>query len=544
MPPFLIILAFPLAAHSLPASSFWSGYQAKVPAWAPLQPHTPSFHVLQNNVTHLGFNGTYQTTYYEIRDASTPNDGIVAVYIPGASENVEGWKQGMDPELNLLVPLPSLAPTTLPALPRYGWAWLFGAKVVTISWLDCCQITGDSHSFSFSADHAPTLTLTESQAWVPTGSKPGRDAVSTHTFTLTYDTYVGYRVDIVTALRINAPAAPSKVELINFLTPHLANPWPYPNTPDLLGGPRSNTTAWTSDLGDTWAGFAENLLSGAMLHTYNISTNTSGVGAVSMLSPGGYSATLAHGASEGGLQYFQATCPTWMDQHQFVLLPPAGGDGYITTAPTFSLAYLPPTASLATLGGGALTLITHTNEGSRGNGTGVVLRIGVVEDFASQPMPLTSPVRGLVRTYFSADYSIVDAGQPKGGKALKVPAQPPSSLDNLFAFANPQPLIPLNASTTYVLKAAVLPPYPCPGGYAQLVVKIYEDDDFNTPVRLLNYTSPNATGGEWLNSELAFTSPPWVSYADIQFQAVAEGIVNCSAHFTDVYFGQPEQLLQ
>jgi hypothetical protein len=538
MQPFFALASLPLVtlSASLPASSFWPGYQSKISAWAPLPPHTPSFHVVQNNVTHLGFNGTYKTMYYEIRDSSTPNDGVVAVYIPGASENVEGWKQGMDPELNLLVPLPSLAPDNLPALPRYGWAWLFGAKVVTIPWLDCCQITGDNHSFSFSVGNSPTLTLTESQSWVPAGNKPGRDAVSTHTFTLVYDEVVGYRIDIVTALRINAKAAPPKVEFVNFLTPHLANPWPYPNTPDLLGGPRSNTTAWTANMGDTWEGFAENLLAGAMLHTYNISTLTSGVGAVSMLSPGGFSATLAHGPSEGGIQYFQATCPTWMDQHQVLLLPPPGGNGYITLAPTFSLAYLPPSASLATLGGGALTLVTHTNDGSRGNGTGVLLRIGVVEDFASQPMPLTSPQRGLVKAYYSPDYAIVGAGEPRGGKALKVPALPPSALTELFPFANPQPLIPLNASTAYILKAALLPPFPCLGGFARLAVKIYEDDDFNTPARLFNFTSPNATGEAWVDSEVSFTSPPWVSYADLEFQAFASG-GNCSALFADVYFG-------
>ena len=120
---------------------------------------------------------------------------------------------------------------------------------------------------------------------------------------------------------------------------------------------------------------------------------------------------------------------------------------------------------------------------------------------------------------------------------MKVPALPPSALDQMFTFANPQPLIPLNASTAYILKAALLPPYPCLGGFARLAVKIYEDDDFNTPFRLFNYTSPNVTGAAWVDSEVTFTSPPWVSYADLEFQAVAEG-VNCSALFADVFFGQ------
>ena len=173
--------------------------------------------------------------------------------MPAASEDVEGWKQGATPELNLLTPLPSLAPTILPPLPRYGWAWLYGAKVVTIAWLDCCNITGDTSSFSFSVNGAPQLTLIQTQAWVPGGNKPGRDALSEHTFTLLYDTAVGYHIDIVASLRINAAAAPPRVEFVKFLKPHLANPWPtIPST-------RSNVTAWTADAGCLSASDVPNL---------------------------------------------------------------------------------------------------------------------------------------------------------------------------------------------------------------------------------------------------------------------------------------------
>jgi hypothetical protein len=306
-----------LAAPAEDASAFWAAYQTQVPTWPVLPAHTPSFHVVNASVPFTGSNGSYQVLMYELRDAATPNDGIVAVYIPYPSENTQHYKPGADPELNLLVPLPSLVPAVLPALPRYGWAWLYGAKVVTIPWLDCCSVTGDSAGFAFSPDFAPTLTLTQRQAWVPSGSTPGRDAQSVHNFTLRYDTVVGYRIDVAASMRINNAAAPRSLEFLNMLSPHLANPWPVQNSPTTLGGPRSTVTAWTlNGARGSWRGFAENLLSGAMLGQYNISANAAenSAGAVVLAAPGGYSAALAHGSSigEGASMYLQATCPTWV----------------------------------------------------------------------------------------------------------------------------------------------------------------------------------------------------------------------------------------
>jgi hypothetical protein len=516
------------------ASAFWPNFQERA-GWPALPSHTPSFHVVRTNESFIGSSGPYRMAVYEIRDAAA-GDGIVAVYVPAASENVEGWKQGSTPDLNLLVPLPAMAPAVLPPLPRYGWSWLYGAKVVTIAWLDCCNITGDSASFRFSADGAPQLTLTQTQTWVPNGTKPGRDALSEHTFTLLYDTVVGYRIDIVASLRINAAAAPPRVEFVNFLTPHLANPWPAANTAaGALTGPRSNVTAWTADgVGASWIGFAENLLAGAMLHQYNISANASGsgVGAVALAAVGGWSAALAHGGD--GLSYLQATCPTWMDQHQFVALPAAGADGFVRVAPTFSLAYLPPAGAAAIFDN--LQLLSHVGDGTRGNGTAVMLRVGVLEDFADQPVPLTQPVRALVSSYYNADYVIVPAGAARAGRALSVPTLTPTAADSFYAFANPQPLIPLNASTAYIAQAAALPPT-CESATARIVASIYEDDDFNTPVRLLQF-SGNVTGNAWAPLRAAFTSPAWVSYADVRLEALApEGGACSPGLFADFYFG-------
>ena len=542
----LLLLSCSITSSSDPASSFFKSFASRV-NWPLPSQHTPNFYATRENITLLGSFGVYNITVFAIRDASPPaNGGVIAAYIPAASENVEGWKQGVTPELNLLVPLPALAPQSLPAIPRYGWSWLYGAKVVTIPWLDCCNITGDSSGFSFSDDFRDVWTLTQFQSWYPNGKYKGRDAQSIHTFTLCWDPTVGYRIDMVTSIIINTGSAPRTIEFVNFLTPQLANPWPFPAAHDFLPSTRSTVTAWSSDVGVNWQGFAENILAGAMLHTYNVSlVNSSSVGAVVMAASGSYSAALAF--SGDGLTFLQATCPTWMDQHQIVVLPPPGPDGYVACSPTFSLAYLPSAASDDILS--RVSLITHKGDGTRGNGSSVFLRLGVVENFEDQPVSLTTPLRALAQVWSSPDFMLMKNGGNRNGTALAIKTLPPSEADQFYAFAISVPLVPLNVSTMYSFRALTLAPSTdvCPPGFsatAKLAVGIYEDDDFNTQERLLWFNSSVATGGEsWVNLSVSFMSPPWPSYADIRFMSIGADDSqpcesNATALFDDVYFGE------
>ena len=535
------------ASGADPASSFFASYASRVADWPSPAAHAPSFYATAENVTMLGSRGPYSVLVYAIRDASPPAaGGVVAAYVPAASENVEGWKQGDTPELNLLVPLPAMAPAQLPPLPRYGWAWLYGAKLVTIPWLDCCNITGDSAGYSFSSDFRPEWTLSQFQAWVPGGAHKGRDAQSLHTFTLRWDPAVGYRVDVVASIVINAAAAPRTLEFVNFLTPQLANPWPSPAAHDFLPGPRSTITAWTADAGASWAGFAENILAGAMLRTYNVSrsasTNSSSPGAVVMAAAGGFSAALAFA---GDYDFAQATCPTWMDQHQIVYLPPPGPDGFVAAAPTFSLAYLPAAASDDVVARAAV--VSHVGDGTRGNGSAVLLHLGEVEDFEQQPVALTTPLRALAQVSYNSDFRLVEGGGGRAGKSLAIATMLPSAAAQFYAFAISVPLVPLNASTEYVLRASVRAPPAalCPEGFpavARIVCGIYEDDDFNTPVRLEWHNSSDATGDIWTYLSAVFKSPAWPSYADVRFVAVAADDAhpcNATAYalFDEIFFG-------
>ena len=515
-------------------------------AWLTLEQHTPAFFVTAENVSMTDSRGPYLLRVYAVRDAAA-GSGVVAAYVPAASENAEGYKQGATPELNLLVPLPALAPAELPALPRYGWAHLYGAKLVTIPWLDCCNVTGDVSAFAFSPDGQASWTLTQTQAWCPDGSHKGRSATSAHTFTLRYDASVGYCVDVVASIVINAAAAPAMIEFVNFLTPQLANPWPYRAEPPVLAGPRSNLTAWTGDAGASWTGFAENLLAGAMLGRYNVSSpNATGsrLGAVALVAPGGFSAALAFA---GPYDFLQETCPTWMDQHQVVRLPPPGPDGYVAAAPTFSLAYLPAAGS--NLVASAARLITHVGDGSRGNGSAVMLRLGELEDFSRQPVALTEPLRALVQAQYNPDFAVrAEGGGGRSGPALAVRALTPTASGALYADANALPLVPLNVSTSYAVRAGALAPpdAACPGGGALARIRglLYEDDDFNTVGdRALVFDSGNATGAAWLNLSVNFSTPSYPLYADMRLEALsATDAAPCNASavalFDDVFFGR------
>ena len=229
-----------------------------------------------------------------------------------------------------------------------------------------------------------------------------------------------------------------------------------------------------------------------------------------------------------------------MDQHQMVFLPEAAPDGFVTVAPTFSLAYLPAAASDFLLA--HTRLITHVGDGSRGNGSAIMLRLGETEDFSHQPVPLTEPLRALVQSSSGPDFKLVDAGGGRG-RALAIASLTPSAATALYAFANALPLVPLNVSTAYVAQASALAPA-CAGAVAKLTVFLYEDDDFNNaPSRLLSYNSSNAEGGTWASLRVAFTSPKWASYADLRLEALSmdDGHqCNASALFDDFFFGVEE----
>jgi len=529
--------------------------------------YVPSFSVTLESLPFLGSAGPYTIPIYVIRDAAA-GGGIVATYSRKDSFLVQTAGAPMG-EINLLAPTPALVPMALPSLDRYGWAHLFGTKVTTIPWLDCCSETGDVQQFSVTASaDASTVTVVEDQRWFPDGNETGRDGQSLHTHVLSYSAASGtYALDMLCFLRIKVNGSlPQRIEFTNWLSPYLANPVPTLPVGEGEAAPwtRSSFTAWLNDTGANhegpwrYAAFAENILAGAMLGTYAVAAAALPGGArmsrVAMVTPGGWSPSLAffdrsaeHGAPAGQppLNLSQQTCPTWMDQHQVVSVPQHAVDagGYTVMAPAFTLSFLPPVVSDA-LAANA-TVLTYAGNTHR-NGSSYMLRLGRVEDWdVGQPIPLTQPTRALSQLYFSPDFDVRPGVGVAGTAGLVVggiseadwAAQP-------YAFASSVPLVPLPPATAFNFSAAarVAPGTPPGSVRAFLRLALYEADDFNFNIpsnRLLNLTSA-AAGADWTALAAPFTTPAFPVYADIRMVVLCVGPCAAptagSAIFDDILF--------
>lgn len=184
------------------------------------------------------------------------------------------------------------------------------------------------------------------------------------------------------------------------------------------------------------------------------------------------------------------TCPTWADQHQVVSLPPPAADGYVTAAPAFSLRWVPPAVSAHVLA--RLTLL-HSPPAARALPprwlASNMLDVGAVTDFASQPVPLTRAHRALVQPHYAGDYAVVHGGAGVGvngsSAAWRVGARAPAAAQgDAYAFANAQPLVPLNASAPYTFSAwarlsAGNGSSAAAAPTAHLWLGLWEADDFN-----------------------------------------------------------------
>ena len=559
----LSLLLLPAAAS--PASAFWSSFAASA-SLTPLPPHTPNFTVALASLAMVGAEGPYDLPVHIVRDAAA-GGVVVAAWTERTSFLVQTAGAGLG-ELNLFAPTPALAPLALPPLQRYGWAWLWGAKVTTVTWLDCCGVTGDTSGFALAASpDGATVTLSQWQAWVPSGAHAGRDARSTHNFTLLWDPIFGYSVDATLSLRINAAAAPRAVEFLNMLTPRLAQPWPMAQQTGGWGVPPSgaplpasagawplaqpSVTAWANDsAGSAWTGFAENILAGAELGQWPLPPLA---GATLTLGAGLYSPGLSYGATPGqNLSFLQSICPTWMDMHQVVALPAPGRDGFVEAEPTFSLRFAPPPASDFAL---ARVALEH-RPGSSGSARWLnssMLRIGAVETFEDQPIPLTSSLRALAQVKYLPDYSILHGpgvGRNGSSAAWFIPAASPAAVGSPTYNSNSVPLLPLNASTRYTFSAWVQLNGSTVDAF--LWAGVWEADDFNYRIapgptygRLVCFNSSSARGrgggvwvspsvrgvppslhrqgssarasaGAWVLLEIAFQTSAWPAYADLR----------------------------
>ena len=565
------------------ASDFFDNF-AQTSSLPTLPPHTPQFNITYTEIELLGSNGSYLLPIYLFWDLNVqPSPALVATYTHKTSFLVQTNGSAMG-EMNLLCNIPSECPVALPSLPRYGWAWLYGAKWTTIPWLDCCSVTGDQAGYEIISGTTSVL-LTEWQIWWPNSTvHPNRDAQSQHNFTLHYDPIYGYSVEVSAYLRINNSSAPKNVEFLNFLSPYLANPWPLEmqfRTDSTLGGAsswrtQSVVTAYANDTaGAAFTGFANNLLAGAVLNTYPLPPVQGAIVMTLGSTTGGNVHPSVAISYAGPYNFSQATCPTWEDQHQIVQFPPqpnsiplvehgqkAEVETYYVLNPTYSIRFIPVQGSEYILN--HVTVLDHKHDNTPRNGYSNMLRIGVLETFETtngdEPVPLTQPLRALVQAKYQPDYVVVNnTGYNGSTSSLAVSAVTAQQAQQFYTLSNQQPLIPLNTSTQYTFIAAALltlnttnglTPSECPVA-AYLSCNLYEADDFNVQQRLLFFnTTVLNTYNQWsvLSSPTStFLSPPWASYADIRLMAVLDVTAQptcvgaVTAYFDDFYFGPAQQ---
>jgi len=194
-------------------------------------------------------------------------------------------------------------------------------------------------------------------------------------------------------------------------------------------------------------------------------------------------------------------------------------------APQFRLFFLSPVATATVLE--RVAVVTH-NDSTHRPGSSAMLRLGVVEGFDDQPVSLTQPLRALVQAYYQPDYVLAPGQGRSGSVAWQVGAMSPAGAAQFYAFANPQPLVPLpaGAAVNYTAWVRVAPAnVSATTVTAFLSLALYESDDFNVQARMPAVVSLNATTpGTWQQLHVTARTPGFVTYADIRVVAITEPV--------------------
>jgi hypothetical protein len=457
---------------------------------------SPSFHIEKRNFNFTGPNGVYTETLYVIMD----RDRYVALY-----------KSGEKPFLDVFAHNPYEAPDTLIMPVRYHNATLLGTRLTTTNWYDKWAISGDEHSYSFS-NGGDSLTLSETQRWHKTGVY-NRDGYSAHTFTFKCDPKLGYVVDMEFALETD-DSTNTNPEFINLMPRDVVNPWPGKN--------RYHYTIYTPTSKKGYFGYANNL------HAGNISDEKktdwgkgfevrSG-GFIGMLEQNAYSPVLFR---NGDHRFVHRTCDAWLDQHNHILLPPKGPDGYHRINAKFLFCYLPPSASNYVLE----TSKIDDFEGKRAT----MIRLGITESYEDQPLPMTSTSIGLTKGFWQPDFEITDKIAYSGQKSMiiegisKEEAQKPQT--NFIRY----PQVILKPDTKYSIKAMVK----VEGRNTEAFITgaLYEWTPYDT-TRIKRFQTDKSDSKEWADVQMTFTTPAYDPFIDVRFMVIGTG----KAYFDDFEF--------
>ena len=427
--------------------------------------------------------------------------------------------------LDLVAHDPARAPRVLDLPSRYDERTALDVRISTVLWYDIPGAAGERHSFEFSGG-GRTITLTERQEW-----RARRNAMSVHTFTISCDPVLGYVVDadcrLQTDDRDSILRARGLVEFVNLLCRDVANVWPgrwrfdmtvysrvapaapragpSGSAPASGGGDRNAAEAGVTE---GFAGWRNNPVAARLSDEIEGGLRVRDGGIVAFLAgEDGWGPALSR---RGGYGFRLATGEVWQEQHNLVAFPTRqDADGLFRLSPRFRLAFLPPEVAARVLDKTRIEDFAGRSE--------PMIRLGVLENFEDQPLPLTAPVRGA----WADSFTISEAEAHSGRKSLLVaggPAVPDGATPEGLPWT---PRIPLDPGMTYLVEAWVKA---VGGGTEAFILADIHDGPPEEAARIAGHRSrPVASGGGWRQAALSFTAPRTAAFVDLRLVVTGPG---------------------
>ena len=336
--------------------------------------HTPSFSVRKHTQQFQGPKGPYNESFSIVYDG----DRAIAL-------------RSNRPQIDLFTNDPSKGFTTIPWPARYHNATIWGTRLTTIPWLGAWRPTGSVHEYQWLvAEDGSTITLHEWQIWDGTSKDmtvPGR---ADYYFTFSLHPQLGYQVDLRAEMVFEGQPKGRMgtihgLEFTNFLDGRMSSVWP--------NRQRYDYTVYTPAAGDLFAehrfaGWASNTIAGELSDNAERARSVADGGFISFMDQTGWNPFLAT-TSEQGLSL--QTCNVWQDQHNHLPLAALQPDGKLRMSWTAKHAYFSPEMTDY--------IFTRTKLDDFDGRTGIIIRIGQVENFDDQPVSLSQPIRGATGVY-------------------------------------------------------------------------------------------------------------------------------------------------
>lgn len=346
----------------------------------------------------------------------------------------------------------------------------------------------------------------------------GQEATAANTFTFSCDPVLGYVVTGEYRLTSRASLTTTKkgkatpltvLEFTNYMEAGMDDPWPWNH-------PYERTVYGPDERPGRYVGWANNWVSADLSDNAELHQRNGGFTAFVNEDPtkGRWAAALTR---IGTTPFTLATCNVWQDMHQQVALNGTPGpDGMIHTDVTFRMLHLPP--ELTTYINARTDLMTYNGK------TAVMPRLGALDDFEDQPLPLTTTVRGI-----RVDGLQISEAQAHSGTRSAMLAGSKAPGREVFSTA---PQIPTEVDTRYRIEAWVF--VEGAGTTADITADLYRASPHYPERATRQQTNTAAAGQGWTLLALDFATAGlgYDPFVDLRFRVMGPG----KAYFDDFGF--------